>query len=222
MFIKILLKSDVTQIELIGQGHKFPLNFSIVAPDSEASFIEELIIQEFGTTRLNPNNLYTFLTSSSLVQSKFDGPILISGSLSKNKDSIESGNFNSQPLGRKLVLCGLLSEEELNVLLDEFQPFSYTQRFGEFLKLNLNIPFQVLDFFLSNNPSNLDFNSLRLGERLVSLGLVSESTMEGALEFQCVNGGRIGDILVSQDGVNPKLTDFFAGLKLTESGKFIT
>lgn len=221
MFVRLLLKSNATRVELIGQGHIFPLNFTIIAPESEALFLEELIIQELGTTRLNTETLYNFLSVNLLIQSKFEGPVLISGSLS-DQSNLKSDDFNSQALGRKLVICGLLSEKALEVLLNEFQPFSFTQRFGEFLRLKLNIPFQLLDFFLSPSASNLDFNSLRLGERLVSLGLVSESTMDKALEFQRVNGGRIGDILVNQNGVKPELADFFARLKLTESGTFLT
>ena len=182
MSVKLLLKSDVTRVEVVGRGHSFPLNFSIIAPFTESSFIEELIIQEFGTTRLDPNQLYSFLSTDSLVQSKFEGPELIAGSLSDDHQQNQFIDFNSQALGRKLVLCGLLSDQDLDNLLERFQPFSNTQRFGEFLRLNLNIPFQILDFFLSRGLSNLDFNKLKLGERLVSLGLVSQSSIDQALE----------------------------------------
>ena len=221
MSVKLLLKSDVTRVEVIGYGHSFPLNFSIVAPYTESSFIEELIIQEFGTTRLDPNRLYSFLSNDSLVQSKFEGPELVSGSLSYDHDANESSDFNSQALGKKLVLCGLLSDEDLEELLDRFQPYSNTQRFGEFLRLNLNIPFQILDFFLTKSLASLDFNSLKLGERLSNLGLVSQSSVERALEHQRINGGRIGDILVAQNAINRQLTDFFARLELNEYGQFI-
>ncbi len=221
MSVKLLLKSDVTRVEVLGQGNTFPLNFSIIAPFTETSFVEELIIQKFGTTRLDPNQLFTFLSSDPLVQSKFDGPELISGSLSNENHINQSVDFNSQALGRKLVICGLLSDQDLDELLDRFQPFSNTQRFGEFLRLNLNIPFQILDFFLTKSLANLDFNSLKLGERLVSLGLVSQSSIDQALERQSISGGRIGDILVSHNDINPQLTDFFAQLRLNESGMFV-
>ncbi|MAJ28585.1 hypothetical protein CBD41_04090 [bacterium TMED181] len=221
MSVKLLLKNDVTRVEVVGYGHSFPLNFSIVAPYTESSFIEELIIQEFGTTRLDPNQLYSFLSNDSLVQSKFEGPELVSGSLSYDHKENQSSDFNSQALGKKLVLCGLLSDEDLDELLDRFQPYSNTQRFGEFLRLNLNIPFQILDFFLTKSLASLDFNSLRLGERLSNLGLVSQSSVDQALEHQRINGGRIGDILVTQNAINRQLTDFFARLELNEYGQFI-
>ena len=219
--VKLLLKSDVTRVEVVGHGHIFPLNFSIVAPFTESSFIEELIIQKFGTTRLDPSQLYSFLSTDSLVQSKFEGPELISGSLSNDNQQNQSIDFNSQALGRKLVLCGLLSDQDLEELLDRFHPYSNTQRFGEFLRLNLNIPFQILDFFLTKSLASLDFNTLKLGERLLSLGLVSQSSIEQALEHQRVNGGRIGDILVAKNAINRQLTDFFAELELNESGQFV-
>ncbi len=60
MSVRLLLKSNATRVELVGQGHIFPLNFTIIAPESEASFLEELIIEELGTMRLNPEALYNF------------------------------------------------------------------------------------------------------------------------------------------------------------------
>ena len=43
----------------------------------------------------------------------------------------------------------------------------------------------------------------RLGEILVSMGVVSEASVEAALELQAEKGGRIGELLLDMELVSP-------------------
>ena len=221
MLVKFLLKRGVTRAEIVGVGHKSPLNFSVLAPFSEVAFIEELIEEELGTLKLDPAGLFDFLSSNTLLQSKFESPKLIFGSLDGDEND-DCKQFRNQTLGRKLVISGLLTDNQLDELLDEYKPFAGSQRFGEFLKLKLQIPWKALEFFLDSSMNDeSDFNRLRLGERLVELGMVSQSSLDDALETQKQIGGRIGDILVEKKAINPELADFFSKIKLGATGEII-
>lgn len=125
----------------------------------------------------------------------FRQPEVVEGDLHAAPPPRNHGSFQSQTLGNKLVQAGVLELEELEQLLDEYRPFAETQRFGEFLRLNLQVPPQILDLLL--NPALFDeqgFNEKRLGERLLELGSISEEQLQQALSQQQREGGRIGAI----------------------------
>ena len=50
--------------------------------------------------------------------------------------------------------------------------------------------------------------SQRLGEILVSMGVVSEASVDAALELQLEKGGRIGELLLDMDRAGEKFRAF--------------
>lgn len=220
MLAKILLTNDHTKIEFVGHGEAPPLFFNVIAPFCEAAFFEETLEQQFSTFRIHPNALFDFLLNDTFVQSKFIGPEWLIA-YKENPEPRDNIDFHRKNLGQKLLTAGILDPSQLNSLLDEFQYYSQSQRFGEFLKLKLDIPYQVLDLFLSTPSLPVEeFNGLKLGSRLVKMGLVSENILAEALAYQSNNPSkRLGDILVEKKAINPNLADFFSTIKINKSGQ---
>ncbi|MEY4802889.1 MAG: hypothetical protein RLZZ274_1620, partial [Cyanobacteriota bacterium] len=105
--------------------------------------------------------------------------------LSRRMTTSTDTSFKRQTLGNKLIQAGVLDIEELEQLLEDYRPFAETQRFGEFLRLNLQVPPQMLDLLL--NPALFDeqgFNEKRLGERLVEMGCITPEQLDQALDLQ--------------------------------------
>lgn len=207
------------QIELVANGVGARLPFLVVGPNTEVAYLEELLDQEFGSLTLNPADLFHFLGNNSWVSDFFQAPELLEGDLAAST-STGDGSFASQPLGNKLVQAGMLELEELDELLDAYRPFAESQRFGEFLRLNMQVPPQVLDLLL--NPALMDekgFNEKRLGERLVDLGCISQEQLEAALAEQQRSSSRIGEILARQGVISETMARFFASAKVNEKGQ---
>lgn len=213
------LSAPQVQIELVANGVGTRLPFLVVGPNTEVAYLEELLDQEFGTLTLNPADLFRFLGSNSWVSDFFQPPELLEGNLEASTTAGD-GSFASQPLGNKLVQAGMLELEELDDLLAAYRPFAETQRFGEFLRLNMQVPPQVLDLLL--NPALMDeqgFNEKRLGERLVDLGCISPEQLEAALAEQQRSSSRIGEILARQGVISEAMARFFASAKVNEKGQ---
>ena len=222
MFAKILLRSTKACVEFIGFGECSPIRFSVIGPASETDFFDELLEEEFGSLKIDPDDLFNFLSSDKFVQSKFEVPEWIQ-QFNMNIPENHNDSFHRHNLGQKLLISGIVNSQELDQLLDEYQSFAKTQRFGEFLKLKLGIPFPILDFFL--NPSSLpadEFNDLKLGTKLFKMGILSEQALTEALDFQKNNPSlRLGDILVKMKAINPNIADFFSQIKVDSSGQII-
>ncbi len=213
------LSAPQVQIELVANGLGNRLPFLVVGPNTEVAYIEELLDQEFGTLTLNPGELFSFLGSNSWVSDYFQPPELLEGNLEASQAPAD-GSFASQPLGNKLVQAGMLELEELDELLAAYRPFAETQRFGEFLRLNMQVPPQVLDLLL--NPALMDekgFNEKRLGERLVDLGCIRAEQLEAALAEQQRSSARIGEILARQGVISETTARFFASAKVNDQGQ---
>ena len=213
------LSAPQVQLELVanGIGHRLP--FLVVGPNTEVAYIEELLDQEFGTLTLNPGELFRFLGSNSWVSDYFQPPELLEGDLEASQ-APAGASFASQPLGNKLVQAGMLELDELDELLAAYRPFAETQRFGEFLRLNLQVPPQVLDLLL--NPALVDergFNEKRLGERLVDLGCITQQQLEAALAEQQRSSSLIGEILARHGVISETMARFFASAKVNERGQ---
>lgn len=189
-------------------GERVP--FQVIGPVTEVAFLEELIEEELDSLTINPKQLFSFLIQDTWVQEFFQKPQLIDGNLD-GSSSPASISFSKQTLGIKLVQSGILEQEELDQLLEEYRPFAETQRFGEFLRLNLQIPPQILDLLL--NPaafSEQGLNEKMLGERLLELGVINQEQLDQALAEQTRNKGRIGEILASQGHISPTMARFFS------------
>lgn len=213
------LSSDEAQIQLVATGPGSELSFMVMGPTTESAYIEELLEQEFGSLTLNPAKLFRFLSESPWIRDYFQQPQLVEGDLETALHPVES-EFRHQPLGQKLVTSGLLDLKELEELLTSYRPYAQTQRFGEFLKLNLQVPQALLDFLLYPDIyGDQGFNDQRLGERLVSLGCLSESQLEEALQVHQQSGRRIGEVLAEQGLITETMARFFSKAKVNSNGQ---
>jgi len=213
------LNSEQVQLELVANGLGERVPFQVIGPITEVAFLEELIEEEFGSLTINPRQLFGFLSQDNWIQQFFQQPQLVDGNLD-GTSAPASTSFSSQTLGNKLVQAGILEPEELEQLLEEYRPFAETQRFGEFLRLNLQVPPQILDLLL--NPSAFSEQGLsekRLGERLLELGVISQAQLEEALSEQARSKGRIGEILANLGHISPTVARFFSMVKLNEKGQ---
>ena len=114
----------------------------------------------------------------------------------------------------------MLDIVELEQLLEDYRPFAATQRFGEFLRLNLQLPPHMLDLLL--NPglfAEQGFNEKRLGERLVETGCITAEQLDQALELQRSEGGRVGELLAELGLISPTTARFFSLAKVNEKGQ---
>ena len=195
-------------------------SFQVLGPNTEVAFVEELICQEFGSLKVSPSQLFEFLKNDSWVRDFFGPVALIRGDLNCDIVSSKSKRFEDQPLGLKLVRAGILTQNELDNLLVEYQPFSQQQRFGEFLRLNLSVSSKVMEFLLNPLLSlNDGFNEKRLGERLVELGLIESSILKKALELQKYSGKRLGEILEDLGVLSTAAAKFFSDVRISPGGK---
>jgi hypothetical protein len=215
------LVSDQVQVELVANGAAQRVPFQVIGPTTEVAFLEELIEEAFATLTVNPADLFQFLSQDPWVTELFQPPQLLEGDLHATASATTGdGSFQSQTLGNKLVQAGVLDIEELEQLLEDYRPFAESQRLGEFLRLNLQVPPQILDLLL--NPSLLNeqgFNEKRLGERLLELGTISEAQLNEALQHQASKGGRIGEILAEKGYISTTMARFFSLAKVNERGE---
>ena len=212
------LSSEQVQLELVANGNSARLPFQVIGPTTEVAFLEELIEESLGSLTLNPRELFGFLGSDPWVKEAFQAPQVVEGDL--NAAASTDTSFQRQTLGNKLVQAGVLDIEELEQLLEDYRPFAETQRFGEFLRLNLQVPPQMLDLLL--NPALFDdqgFNEKRLGERLVETGCITSEQLDQALDLQRRKGGRVGELLAELGFISPTTARFFSLAKVNEKGQ---
>ncbi|MEB3352801.1 MAG: hypothetical protein VKM34_00990 [Cyanobacteriota bacterium] len=212
------LSSEQVQLELVANGSTSRLPFQVIGPTTEVAFLEELIEESLGSLTLNPRELFGFLGSDTWVREAFQAPQVIEGDL--NAAASTDTSFQRQTLGNKLVQAGVLEIEELEQLLEDYRPFAETQRFGEFLRLNLQVPPQLLDLLL--NPALFDeqgFNEKRLGERLVEMGCITPEQLDQALNLQRTKGGRVGELLAELGFISPTTARFFSMAKVNDKGQ---
>jgi hypothetical protein len=212
------LSSEQVQLELVANGNSARLPFQVIGPTTEVAFLEELIEESLGSLTLNPRELFGFLGSDPWVIEAFQAPLVVEGDL--NAAASTDTSFKRQTLGNKLVQAGVLDIEELEQLLEDYRPFAETQRFGEFLRLNLQVPPQMLDLLL--NPALFDeqgFNEKRLGERLVETGCITSEQLDQALDLQRSKGGRVGELLAELGFISPTTARFFSLAKVNEKGQ---
>ncbi|MEX0588216.1 MAG: hypothetical protein WD136_03070, partial [Cyanobium sp.] len=212
------MSSEQVQLELVANGNSSRLPFQVIGPTTEVAFLEELIEESLGSLTLNPRELFGFLAKDPWVQEAFREPQVVEGDL--NAAASTDTSFQRQNLGNKLVQAGVLEIDELEQLLEDYRPFAETQRFGEFLRLNLQVPPQMLDLLL--NPALFDeqgFNEKRLGERLVEMGCITPEQLDQALELQRSKGGRVGELLAELGYISPTTARFFSMAKVNEKGQ---
>ena len=218
--IQFRLQSKYHHVDLVANESATNISFQVVGPASESAFVEEIICQRFGSLRIPPNQLFDFLQNDAWISEFFSPVCLIRGSLDFQRNYDKVSKFHDQPLGTKLVKSGILSEDELEDLLIQYQPFAKKQRFGEFLRLNLAVSSEIMNFLLDPLPMFEDgFNEKRLGERLVELGLITNLMLDHALELQKSSGIRLGEILQDIGDLSPEAADFFSKVRVAENGE---
>ena len=218
--LTIELRSGSARVEIAGHGSGSYLRYTFFGSAPQVAFVEELVQDAFGLTSPPPSELLSFLNTNEWVQKVFGTAELIQGSLNESSHTSDN-SFEKLELGQKLVFSGLLTQDELDQLLQEYLPFSGSQRFGEFLKLKMCLPHKVIDFMLGLTPDEFQqFNSKRLGERLMAMGLIDEASLEKATATQArmASRPRIGDVLVSMGAIKPEQADFFSKLIVSEDG----
>lgn len=223
--VHIELSSETARVDVIGNGSGHDLRFSFLGPTPEVAFIQEVIEEHFKTLDIQAKELFAFLEVDPWLRSVFGKPTLTSGSLDPGDQTVKADDFNRLALGRKLVIAGLINEQELSHLLNEFDTFSGSQRFGEFLKLKMHIPHQVIDFMLGLSNDDLSrFNAQRLGERLIAMGLINQQSLEQALQQQAAQPDRqrLGDILVELGAITPELAEFFSRVTINDDGASVS
>ena len=217
--IQLRLPTESHHVDLVANDMAANVSFQVLGPNTEVAFVEELICQKFGSLKVSPSQLFDFLQTDAWVNDMFGPVALLRGDLNSNADQRKKNRFQDQPLGIKLVEAGLLSPQELDQLLIDYQPFAQQQRFGEFLRLNLAVSAEVIDFLLNPSASFEDgFNEKRLGERLVELGLISASILDQALEQQKTSGQRLGEILNEAGALSPQAAKFFSDVHVDQAG----
>lgn len=218
--LTIELRSGSARVEIAGHGSGSYLRYTFFGSAPQVAFVEELVQDAFGLTSPPPSELLSFLNTNEWVQKVFGTAELIQGSLNESTHTSDN-SFEKLELGQKLVFSGLLTQDELDQLLQDYLPFSGSQRFGEFLKLKMCLPHKVIDFMLGLTPDEFQqFNSKRLGERLMAMGLIDEASLEKATATQArmASRPRIGDVLVSMGAIKPEQADFFSKLIVSEDG----
>ena len=221
--IQLRLPTESHHVDLVANETAACVSFQVLGPSTEVAFVEELIYQEFGSLKVSPIKLFDFLKKDSWVNNFFAPVVLLRGDLNFTSGPASNKRFEDQPLGVKLVKAGILTQNELDKLLDDYQPFSQQQRFGEFLRLNLSVSSKVMEFLLDPVSSLEDgFNEKRLGERLVELGLIQHRKLDEALERQSTTGQRLGEILQEDGALSPEAAKFFSCVHIDENGSLTT
>jgi len=216
--LRIRLPAPQVQLELIATGRGLRQPFQVLGPSTEVAFVEELLEQQFGSLTINPTELLKFLSTDPWVREQFSEPQLVEGDLAVSEQ--QEASFHRKTLGDKLVHAGVIDAAELDRLLDDYRPFSGSQRFGEFLRLNLQIPPALLDLLL--NPALFDeagFNDKRLGERLVEIGVISEEQLLDALAAQQASGGLLGEVLAAKGHISDVTARFFSKARISGDGQ---
>ena len=221
--IQLRLPTDNHHVDLVANESAANVSFQVLGPNTEVAFVEELICQKFGSLKVSPYELFEFLKNDSWIKHFFGSVVLLRGDLNSTSGPANNNRFEDQPLGLKLVKAGILSQNELDRLLVEYEPFSRQQRFGEFLRLNLSVSAKVMEFLLNPLSSFEDgFNEKRLGERLVELGLVQQHKLDEALESQKTTGQRLGEILQEAGSLSPQAAQFFSDVQIDQDGCITT
>ncbi|MCP9793063.1 hypothetical protein KBZ20_14720 [Vulcanococcus limneticus Candia 3F8] len=216
--LRIRLPAPRVQLELIAPGRGQRQPFQVLGPSTEVAFVEELLEQQFGSLTINPTELLKFLSTDPWVREQFSEPQLVEGNLAVSEQ--QESTFHRKTLGDKLVQVGVIDAAELDRLLEDYRPFSGSQRFGEFLKLNLQIPPALLDLLL--NPALFDeagFNDKRLGERLVEIGVISEEQLREALAAQKAGGGLLGEVMAAKGHISDVTARFFSKARISGDGQ---
>lgn len=222
ILIRLRLSTEAHYVDLVGVGNSTTCLFQVLGPSAEAAFVEEIIIQKFGSLSVDSRALFDLLTEDPWITEAFNSVQILSGELNPANPSSSKANFQDQPLGSKLVNAGILSQAELDQLLIDYQQFASRQRFGEYLLLNLKVKPKVMQFLIDPLLHYQNgFNDKRLGQRLVELDFINSSELNQALELQKSSNKRLGEILQERGSLSPETAAFFSGISINENGDLV-
>ena len=208
--IIISISSADCKLILLARGDLANPKFSVSGPLCESAYVEQVLFDNFGSLEIVPTELYEFLLSNTKISSYFPHVKIELGTLQSSFSEPFESNFSDLSLGQKLIKAGFLNQLSLQNHLNEYQQYAHKMKFGEYLKINLVVPPALLDFFLT--PANYDlerFNDMKLGTKLLSVGIINSSQLEKTLDFQSKSSLRIGACLVKLGFLSQSQLDFF-------------
>ena len=147
----------------------------------------------------------------------FDSPQLEVGSLQPSPSDPSQSLFRDLSLGQKLIKAGFLDQSSLDQYLSDYQLYANKMRFGEYLKINLIVPPALLDFFLDTmNTPDSSFDDMKIGNKLLNVGIISTAQLEVALNLQLNTSKRIGHCMVELGFLSQQQLDFFLDFQLSD------
>ena len=215
--IKISIRSNSSKVVLFSRGDSTTSRFSVSGPICESSYVEQVLIDSFGCLDISPSDLFDFLQSNSQISDHFQSPILEYGTLQPLVFNQSESIFRDLSLGQKLIKAGFIDQSLLDYCLSQYQANAHKMKFGEYLKINLIVPPALLDLFLDPPKSkDLSFDDMRIGTKLLNLGIISTAQLEEALNFQLNSSKRIGFCMVELGFLSQQQLDFFLDFQLSD------
>ena len=215
--IKISLCSSSSKVVLFTRTDLISTKFSLSGPICESSYVEQVLIDSFGSLAISPHDLFCFLETNHHITKYFEPPQLEVGSLQSSSLDPSESLFRDLSLGQKLIKAGFLDQLSLDHYLSEYQNYAHKMRFGEYLKINLIVPPALLDlFFDSSNTLDTSFDDMKIGTKLLNLGIITRVQLEEALKLQLNTSKRIGSCMVELGYLSQQKLDFFLSFQLSD------
>lgn len=215
--IKISIRSNSSKVVLFSRDDFTTSRFSVSGPIGESSYVEQVLIDSFGCLDISPPDIFDFLQSNPQITDHFQSPIVEFGTLQSLEYDQSESIFRDLSLGQKLIKAGFLDQSSLDYHLSQYQVNAHKMKFGEYLKINLIAPPALLDFFLdSPKSSDLSFDDMKIGNKLLNIGVISRAQLEEALNFQLTTSKRIGSCMVELGFLSQQQLNFFLDFQLSD------
>jgi len=215
--IKISICSRFSKVVLFTRNDFISTKFSLSGPLCESSYVEQVLIDSFGSLVIPPSDLFSFLQTNHHITTYFESPQLEIGSLEPPLLDLSESLFRDLSLGQKLIKAGFLDQLALDQYLSDYQPYAHKMKFGEYLKINLLVPPALLDFFIdSANTPDSSFDDMKIGTKLLNFGIISRIQLEESLKLQLNTSRRIGSCMVELGFLTQQQLDFFLHFQLSD------
>ena len=215
--IKISLCTGSSKVVLFTRSDLTTSEFSLSGPLCESSYVEQVLVDSFGSLAIPPSDLFAFLESNVMITDYFDPPNLEVGELHPSLSDQTESIFCQLSLGQKLIKAGFLDQSSLNYHINEYQTCAHKMKFGEYLKINLVVPPALLDFFLDSTISVASsFDDMKIGTKLLNIGIITPSQLQESLKLQLKNSNRIGSCMVELGYLSQQQLEFFLNFQVSD------
>nr|WP_137006781.1 hypothetical protein [Synechococcus sp. UW106] len=215
--IKISLCSSSSKVVLFTRSDFISTKFSLSGPICESSYVEQVLIDSFGSLVISPPDVFSFLETNHQITKYFDPPQLEVGSLQSARLDRSEPLFRDLSLGQKLIKAGFLDQFSLDQYLSDYQAYANKMKFGEYLKINLIVSPALLDFFLNSSKiPESSFDDMKIGTKLLNFGIITRVQLEEALKLQLNTSNRIGSCMVELGYLSQQQLDFFLYFQLSD------